>query len=216
MTNSSAMRELPTRGTVDTWSPSPPGSVHPILIADDATSDPCVHALRGPYAPCVTRSLAAATRQLSEVQPVIIVTELVLPDGDGVEICHAARALPRPPLVIVTTAATDRVPAALIAGCNAVLLKPYSPNLLCARIGRLLQISDRISANIHRAISHKKIAVSVHESTVAPATTNLFWNDIQCPGCGRAGATSFDFASHRQMWCACLTCQRVWLARRQE
>jgi CheY-like chemotaxis protein len=215
MRNSSATQDPPARGSIGMWSPSQSGSIVPVLISDDVTSESSERVLRDGYATFVTRSVAAATRLLPEVHPAIIVTELVLPDGDGVEICRAAVALPRPPLVIATTAATERVPAALIAGCHAVLLKPYSPNLLCARIGRLLRTSDRAST-IPRTTSHKDIAVSVKAAKVAPATTNRFWNDMQCPGCGEAGATSFDFASHRQMWCACLTCHHVWVARRRE
>jgi DNA-binding response OmpR family regulator len=172
----------------------------------------CTQVLSESYAPLVERSVSGATRRLSEGRPAIVITELVLPDGDGVEICRMAKAHLRPPLVIVTTAAPERIPQALIAGCNAVLLKPYSPNLLCTRIGRLRQLSDR-AATIHCAV-HRDIAIAVHAS--ASVTTNQVWNDIQCPGCGRSGATSFDFASHRRMWCACLACQHVWVARRRE
>jgi CheY-like chemotaxis protein len=182
-----------------------------ILIADAAYEG--VDVLQDRYAPVITRAVADATRQLLNARPSIVVTELVLPDGDGAEICRTAKALPCPPLVIVTTATPERVPGALIAGCNAVLLKPYAPNLLCTRIGRLRQLSERAGA-MHRVRHREDIAVALYAA--ASVTTNQVWNDIQCPRCGRPGATGFDFASHRRMWCACLGCEHVWVNRRRE
>jgi CheY-like chemotaxis protein len=206
-----AVAEHERRNHVAVALASPVGTVLQVLIAD-AISERCVDALRAGYAPVITRTVADATRRLLDVRPSIVVTELVLPDGDGAEICRMAKALPCSPLVIVTTAAPERVPEALIAGCNAVLLKPYPPNLLCTRIGRLLQLSDR--AAIHRAGHHRDIAVTAYTSP--SVTTNQVWNDMQCPRCGRSGATSFDFASPRRMWCACLACRHVWVDRRRE
>jgi DNA-binding response OmpR family regulator len=182
-----------------------------VLIVD-ATSENCADVLRHSYAPLIERTVFDATRQLLDVRPPIVITELVLPDGDGVEICRTAKALPRPPIVLVTTTASERVPAALIAGCDAVLLKPYSPNLLCARLGRLHQLADRATTT-ERAAGRRESAATV---SAAPVTTNNTWNDMRCPRCGRSGATSFDFASRRRMWCACLACEHVWVDRRRE
>lgn len=197
-------------GAVGVATASPAGNRLQVLIADAAYDR--LDALGGGYAPIITRTVAEATRRLLNARPSIVVTELLLPDGDGVEICRTANALPCPPLVIVTTAALECVPRALIAGCNAVLLKPYPPNLLCARIGRLRQLSRRTSA-IHPASHREDIAVAVHASALV--TTNHTWTDIQCPGCGRPGATSFDCSSRRRIWCACLACEHVWVDRRR-
>jgi CheY-like chemotaxis protein len=207
----SATREPLTRNPIGVGLVSPSGTRLQVLIAD-ATPEQCADILREGYAPVVERSVSDATRRLVATQPPIVITELVFPDGDGVEICRTAKALPRPPVVIVTTAAPERVPGALIAGCNAVLLKPYSSSLLCTRIGRLRQLFDR-AATMYRAV-REDLAVAVHAS--ASVTTNHLWNDIQCPACGRSGATSFDFTSLRRMWCACLACEHVWVSRRRE
>jgi DNA-binding response OmpR family regulator len=171
--------------------------------------------LRDGFAPVVEGSVSGARRRLSELRPAIVITDLTLPDGDGVEVCRLAKALPHSPLVIVTSEIPQRVPSALRAGCNAVLLKPFSGTLLSTRVGRLLRLSDR-AAMIHRAVHRDDIAVRVRVSNGAPVTTNQEWNEVLCPRCTRAGATSFDFVSHRRMWCACLACEHVWVARRRE
>lgn len=211
--NAAATREPPIAPTSGVQSPPPSSSRLQLLIAD-AAPERCLDALREPYAPVVERSVSSAIRRLSELRPAIVIVDLALPDGDGIEICRFAKALPRPPLVMVTAAAPERVPAALIAGCNSVLLKPYSPNLLCARIGRLLQLSD-CAVPSHGAVHRGGMAVVAH-AAIGSVTTNQTWNDVTCPDCGRPGATSFDFASHRRMWCACLACTHVWVARRRE
>jgi DNA-binding response OmpR family regulator len=104
-------------------------------------------------------------------------------DGDGIEICHAARVQPQPPLVVMTTEILERVPAALTAGCNAVLLKPYSPNLLCARLGRLLQMPTG-SRTLRRSTPDTDIAVSVHGLPAASRTTNERWEDMALAAAG--------------------------------
>jgi DNA-binding response OmpR family regulator len=174
-----------------------------ILIADDAADQRCCTALGADYAAFVARTCAEAFQRLPEIAPLVVVAELLLPDGDGLDVCRAAKA--QRSLVMVTTAAIEKVPAALAAGCDAILLKPYPPNLLCARLGRLLRMAKNAAA-FHRATAR---------SVLSP-TTNRTWDDIRCPRCQTAGAIAFDFAARRRMWCACLKCQDVWMERRRE
>lgn len=171
---------------------TPPG----LLLVDDALSETHELVLRAQFATLRSAGVADARRSLHDHAPAVVVTELQLPDGDGVDVCRLAKSLPHRPLVIAVTAATDRVPAALEAGCDAILLKPCAPNLLCSRIGRLRRL---------------------RESSPSAATTNRRWSDIVCPNChghGHGnGALAFDFAEHRKVWFACLACQHVWLTR---
>jgi len=94
-------------------------------------------------------------------------------------------------------------PAALKAGCHAILLKPFAPNLAAGRIGRL----------------SRELPMGVTSSRSTPAVqygTNRAWAATHCPECDTAAATSFEFASYRRMWYACLACDHVWLGPRQE
>jgi DNA-binding response OmpR family regulator len=155
-----------------------------------------------------------AARSLTvQTAPVALITELVLPDGAGTELCRAAKALPRPPAVLVVTSDQRLVPDAIDAGCDGVLLKPFAPNLLFARLGRLLRARAK-AVRLGEATRRSRQARG--HSRTQYGTTNQYWPDPACPHCDRQGITSFDYASHRQAWYACLACRHVWSDRRRD
>jgi DNA-binding response OmpR family regulator len=156
-------------------------------------------------------SEAQAIRALRAFQPSLVVTDLMLPDGDGVSVCRQSKAFsPDPPTVLATTAIPQRVPEALLAGCDGVLVKPFAPNLLFTRINRLLRL--RSKALTERAMWQRARANHLIEhSHSVMAGTNTVWPDGDCPSCGHRGVVSFDAGSHRRMWFACLPCRNVWL-----
>jgi hypothetical protein len=109
----------------------------------------------------------------------------------------------------------ERVPGALAAGCDAVLLKPFPPNLLHARIGRLLRARGEILKN--RAVqSQLKVHHLGERSELLLGGTNRVWPNTHCPYCSHPGITSFEYCSHRRAWYACLECKKVWIAKRLE
>jgi len=200
---------------------SPPLAVSPVPVTDLLLVDPTPEAamsaaaLRGTYRVAATGSADVAKQFLRRHAPALVVTELDLGGADGVEICREAKSQPLPPPVLVTTSLTERVPHALAAGCDAVLLKPFPPNLLHARIGRLLRARSEISKN--RARQHQLKAHHLSErSELLLAGTNRVWPNTHCPYCHHSGVTSFEFCSHRRAWYACLECKKVWIAKRQE
>ena len=205
------MPALPLRESVAQRSPAE--NPLRLLFADAMDVQPYIAALGSRFQSTHARSVTAATRFLRDMQPDILITDLALEDRDGLELCEMAMTQARPCLVIVTTAATDRVAAALRAGCNAILLKPFAPNLLCSRIGRLLRASDNTRPP-GGSPGHANAAGP--PMPVARSTTNQVWTDLECPRCRRTGAISFDFAERRRMWCACVGCEHVWLARRRD
>jgi DNA-binding response OmpR family regulator len=136
-------------------------------------------------------------------------------DGPGEAVCRHAKASPQPSTVLVTTTRAERVPDALVAGCDGVLLKPFAPNLLFARVGRML----RAQSVALRLRAHQQLAKSAHlteRTSLLTAGTNQVWPSTHCPYCQHDGVTSFDHASHRRDWYACLFCKKVWMAKRQE
>lgn len=50
----------------------------------------------------------------------VIVTDIELPDGAAINLCREAKALPKPPVVLVTTEQVHRVPEALEARCDGI------------------------------------------------------------------------------------------------
>jgi hypothetical protein len=119
--------------------------------------------------------------------------------------------------VLAITAIPERVPEALKAGCDAVLVKPFAPNLLYARIGRLLRLRSRWLGERAQALSERAWSQRVRSQCLIEhshrimASTNIVCRDVSCPSCGQPGAVAFDSASHRRMWHACLPCGKVWM-----
>jgi DNA-binding response OmpR family regulator len=198
-------------------SPSPFSAPQTDLLLVDASTDAAGLAavLRGSYHVATTTSLDVARQFLRRQAPGLVITELDLAGGDGVEVCREAKRLTVPPPVLVTTVNTDRVPDALLAGCDGVLLKPFAPNLLFARIGRLV----RARSEMLRARGRNQGLKTAHLADRSEALlggTNRIWPNTHCPYCNHGGVTSFEFCSHRRAWFACLECKKVWIAKRLE
>ena len=86
-------------------------------------------------------SVAQAIDQLV-LQPNFVITDLMLPDGDGIEVLHRARMRDESTLVAICTAAGDElVNAATAAGPDALFRKPTD-------IGAL---RDWLKSKSHRA-----------------------------------------------------------------
>jgi CheY-like chemotaxis protein len=185
-----------------------------ILFVDPGGTDQHVPALRTRFDVVIASSQEQAVRALALSRPLLVITELLLDDGDGVALCRHAKSMNgESPLVLVTTAVPDRVPDALLAGCDAVLLKPYGPSILCTRVGRIVQ--QHAKALAERAMWQR--VRSTHDyGKNAPAGTNTVWHDGYCPSCGRPGIVGFDAASYRRTWYACVGCRHVWMAARRE
>jgi DNA-binding response OmpR family regulator len=187
------------------------------LLLVDASPDAAAYAamLRGSFRVSTTSSADVAKQFLQRNRPSLVVADLDVLDGGGVEICRETKSLPVAPPVLITTTHSDRVPDALIAGCDAVLLKPFAPNLLFARIGRLLRArSEVLRVRAHH--QHLKTSHLSARSEELLAGTNHVWPNSHCPYCTHTGVTSFEFCSHRRAWYACLQCRKVWIAKRQE
>src|SRR5829696_2919089 len=77
-----------------------------------------------------------ALRLIETARPRVVVIDWDVPQIDGPQVCSAARKFAQTGVLVVMNT-PDRAPSALKAGCHAILLKPFAPNLVAARIGRL-------------------------------------------------------------------------------
>ena len=88
---------------------SPPSPVSATQATDlllvDASGDAAAYAavLRSSYRVATTGSSDVARQFLRRQPPGLVIIELDLPGGDGVEICREAKKLTVPPPVLVTT-----------------------------------------------------------------------------------------------------------------
>lgn len=191
--------------------PTPPPTVN-LLIADpDASS--YVSVLRNAYRLTLTSNIDEAMRQLGLVGPEIVIAGLEVPNGSALELCTRAKNTPADPSVLVTTDDPHSVPDALLAGCDSVLLKPFAPNLVLSRLSLL----TRARQLRYRAERQRAKASHLRERSDLIRTGGLVeWPNTHCPQCDHSGVTTFDFASHRRAWFACLECKNVWMAKPPE
>lgn len=201
---------LPTRAYADPLAPfsagmraeAAAGDPRPTLIVA-ATAAGVEQFPSTPFARLAARSTIEALRLIERWKPRVVAIDWDAPEFDGRQICAAARQSPGTG-VLVTTAVPDNAPAALKAGCHALLLEPLTINLIAARLGRLA-----------RELPTAAVAARVVEK-LGQCATRRAWAEIVCPKCAQGGAVGFEFSSHRRSWYACLACDAVWLARRQE
>ncbi len=91
-------------------------------------------------------SLAAGRVALARQQPDALVLDIMLPDGDGLDLCRQLRADPRTaalPVLMLSARgeSTDRI-VGLELGADDYLAKPFEPRELLARIKALLRRSQ--------------------------------------------------------------------------
>jgi CheY-like chemotaxis protein len=175
---------------------------HPALIVAVAPADVERFSV-DQFVRFVARNTADAIKLMERWRPRVVVVDWDVPDFDGRHICEAAQQM-RGTGVLVTTAVPDHAPAALKAGCHALLLKPLNTNLIAARLGRLSR--ELPAATLIRGISEK----------LGHGGTNRTWPEMACPQCAQTGTVGFEYASHRRTWYACLSCDSVWVGTRQE
>jgi CheY-like chemotaxis protein len=98
-----------------------------------------------PITLCQASSLAQARAELAAGPVVLVISDMMLPDGSGAELLHALgqAALPRPRLVAFSAGVTAERRAALLAmGVDEVLSKPISLQDLEACVRRALPAAE--------------------------------------------------------------------------
>jgi DNA-binding response OmpR family regulator len=101
-----------------------------VLVVDDeadllATYERLVR--RWGYRVMAAPSLAAGLMALERDRPDLVIADLRLPDGDGLQLVRAAREATRPPPIIIVTGFPSEAlrRAAVTAGAAAFLAKPF-------------------------------------------------------------------------------------------
>ena len=100
------------------------------------------HVLEEQYAVVHAANGNEGLKKAREVVPDIIITDLMMPEIDGLEMCRMVRSdelLNHIPIVIVTARSSDKDRlAALTVGADAFLVKPFNANELKALLENLL------------------------------------------------------------------------------
>jgi two-component system response regulator AtoC len=101
----------------------------------------------------------SATQMLKGREYVLVLTDLMLPDGDGLEVLRAARARPYNPEVLVITAygTIDSAVEAVRGGAFDYLTKPIATQKLLLTVDRAIErrtLKDEVT-NLRRAVGER-------------------------------------------------------------
>jgi two-component system, cell cycle response regulator len=129
----------------------------PVLIVEDSVFSRKLleHALSGdPYSLLFAENGSGALQLFKEHRPAIVITDWMLPDCSGPELCHRIRtdSADSYTYIILLTSMTEKkdIVKGLSSGADDYLTKPFDPGELLARIG----VGRRI-IGLHREIDAK-------------------------------------------------------------
>ena len=114
-----------------------------VLVCDDEPH--IVRALKivireAGFEPLPAESAAEALQVATLQRPDAAILDLVLPDGDGVEVCRALREWSEMPILVLSAVGDeDHKVRALEAGADDYVTKPFSPRELVARLRAALR-----------------------------------------------------------------------------
>jgi DNA-binding response OmpR family regulator len=114
-----------------------------ILFVEDerSISEPFSHALeREGFEPVVAQTAAEALQLAELIDPDLVLLDLMLPDGDGRDVCRELRRRSDKPIIMLTARGTetDRI-VGLELGADDYVVKPFSGPELIARIRAVLR-----------------------------------------------------------------------------
>jgi len=118
----------------------------PVLVCDDEGQ--ILRALRVILRDAGYRALPAATMEealdaAAVSAPVAAIVDLLLPDGDGVQLCRALRQWSSMPVIVLSAVDEEEAKvSALAAGADDYVTKPFGPRELIARLEANLRRSE--------------------------------------------------------------------------
>jgi len=118
-----------------------------VLIVDDETQ--ILRALRvilrdAGFEVIPAMSVREALDTVAVRPPAAAIIDLVLPDGDGIEITTSIREWSEMPILVLSAVGEEREKVrALDAGADDYVTKPFAPDELLARLRAVLRRSDR-------------------------------------------------------------------------
>ena len=137
-----------------------------VLVVEDESSisEPlAAHLAREGFAPEVAGTVAAAREAFGRDEPDVVLLDVMLPDGDGRDLCRELRARSDVPIVMLTARGeeVDRI-VGLELGADDYVVKPFSAGELVARI-RAIQRRGR-------APSARRAPIAVGAISLDPAS----------------------------------------------
>jgi DNA-binding response OmpR family regulator len=114
-----------------------------VLLVEDETaiSEPlAAHLAREGFEPEVAGTIEEARTAMSRTQPDVVLLDVMLPDGDGRDLCREIRKTSDLPIILLTARGEeiDRI-VGLELGADDYVVKPFSAGELVARIRAIMR-----------------------------------------------------------------------------
>jgi DNA-binding NtrC family response regulator len=141
-----------------------------------------------------------AVARLAEGRLDVVVTDLRMPDVDGLAVLRAARALPSPPEVVLMTAfaTAESAVAAMKAGAADYLVKPFAMDELRLRVGRLAaqREAERRSERLLQRLVPELVAESKGMKAALAAADQVAQTDATVLLLGESGTGKSQLARY--------------------
>ena len=132
--------------------PMPPAI---LVVEDDLLMRRTVQELlqREGFVVTTTGSVAAALAEVNRRAFDLVILDLILPDGDGMDVCSRIRDRHRMPIVILSTRAQleDRV-TGLETGADDYIVKPFEGAEMVARVRAQLRRAQQLSTSDEQVV----------------------------------------------------------------
>lgn len=132
-----------------------PKNKNTILIVDD--DEEFCHYLKKElvdYNIQISHSGNKAWKQLLTVHPDVVVTDYLMPDGNGLELCQRIKSNPETdsiPVIILTSEGSETVQMeSMQLHADRFLTKPFNILLLKGAIGQAIRVREKIKNKVHR------------------------------------------------------------------
>ena len=169
---------------------------HAVLVVEDETSIAsfvAAYLRNAGYVVSTAATAQAALVQLAAEPPALVILDLNLPDGDGVELCRRIRKTSDVPILMLTARDEDIDKIiGLEVGADDYLTKPFNPRELVARVKSVLRrAAPERRRDVEEELRHgdlvinagrREVKVGEEEIQLAPKEFDLLWELLDHKG----------------------------------
>jgi two-component system KDP operon response regulator KdpE len=132
------------------------------------------------YAVEAAETKAQALAALGSRPPDALVLDLVLPDGEGVEVCREVRRFSRLPILVLSAVGDEREKVrALDAGADDYVTKPFGTGELLARLRAVMRRSSDADAGAGSELRIGELVIDVLDRSVTRQGTQIHLTPIE-------------------------------------